>query len=158
MLSKVDSSSVTIPAITETTQLTNTIKISYNSWFVLFFDLTTEKLASYSLNITPGYQYYWLKIVVNGNTFMEDTTMVESSAQRSFNLWELNKWANIKIYFKTWASSFWNVTLNGNITASITKIYKQWKKSKIFTLKNIWEKLTGYLFGKLPDGTRRDGN
>ncbi len=43
--------------------------------------------------------------------------------------------------------------------------YKIWensekviKKVKIFTIKELWENTNVYLFGKLPNGTRRDGN
>ena len=44
------------------------------------------------------------------------------------------------------------------LTGNYAKIYKGWKKVRVYNLKQIWEKILSYLFGILPDGTWRDGN
>lgn len=47
---------------------------------------------------------------------------------------------------------------SGTVTAKGYVLSISYKKIKIYEEKNIGKKATVYLFGMLPDGTRRDGN
>lgn len=56
---------------------------------------------------------------------------------------------------------WFNDDSNGAQTVTGTfniKFFNKEKKIKTFTINNIWEYVTWYLFGRLPDGTRWDGN
>lgn len=87
--------------------------------------------------------------------YKNDTNIVAQNDSLSYN-WDIvvNTGDNIII-------KWYNNDSNGVRTATWSlniKYFMDVKKIKIFDIKNIWEKLTGYLFGRLPDGTRWDGN
>ena len=52
---------------------------------------------------------------------------------------------------------FYLALMRAYITFKITKIADA-KKVKLLQVYPIWNNVTAYLFGRMPDGTRRDGN
>ena len=111
-----------------------------------------------SLNWTGKLKSYtgsdvWLKITITHNWISKT---YESTYDGEFYVYS----NSIKLY--NWDSFSINhnwATFNSRrITLVFDYTELDIKFDKIYELKNIWEKITGYLFWKLPDGTRRDGN
>jgi len=130
------------------------------SWEVILYDNVTNTPINWTFNRSGIgtlrlYSYYWanrqrsIEITHNG----EKKTYSATTTNTNVYFWDnitIYSWDTYKIT-ATWTSNSGRITLYYN--------YKElYKGIKIYSLKSIWEKLTGYLFGMLPDGTRRDGN
>ena len=118
--------------------LTNSM---YHEWgYSSYSSISWTVKTSDNLN---DYSYRWGSIswtvmTANFQEFSDNTTITYTATNTSDSWRETNK---INYFFKV----------------DYIKI-GTYKKIKIYSLKEIWEKLTGYLFGMIPTGERRDGN
>ena len=130
---------------------TSTIYWDYRNYKTIY--TTTAKTANYEfyLNTTLyGSSNMYCRVLINWTETIvaKDTTKTQTLS--------LNKGDIIDMQAK---GSQGGVDMQARVTEKLTKIYKNnWKINKVFVLKDIWQKLTGYLFGMLPTWEWRDGN
>ena len=157
---------------------------NFNVWLAVYSDLTEHisdqyHITTYTYTVTKTWTYRviyqtYAKTNGTGSDTWSTTLYVNDVAKQSlvppksstyqtktFTNISCNAWDVIKVVVDAWSSlsylNYWVVyTKDFNIEEYPIKLYKWGKKGKVYSLVSIWEKLINYLFGKMPDGTRRN--
>ena len=130
----------------------NNHNIPKNSETATSWNWTSDVKGTWKMTFYLQYAGNTQRTLVVGSKNYWVGTQIGSSDVCQWENVTVNVWDTVKV---TWSGFSSIVSTYCRISYSE---YLNVKNCKVYELKEIWEKITGYLFGKLPDGTRRDGN